>query len=302
VTHLWSWHWIFAANVPLAIVVIARARTQVPSVPARERGALDVAGIVVLAIGLLATMVGLTRLDTQAASFGGRWVTPAAGAVALAAFAALAQIERRASEPIVSPALFTRRQLAVTYALEVLVGALEGALFFVPAALVAAEHLSYAAAGLVAAVGAIVFVAVIPIAGRALDAFGSRAVLGAGSLLTALGLALFAFALPSLPAAILALAVAGVGFGALLGAPTRYIVANEAPANMRATAVGLLSIFLIIGQIAGGSLAGGIAGKNIADTAGYRTAYLAFAALAIATALVTIALASRKDERRAATG
>jgi MFS family permease len=65
----------------------------------------------------------------------------------------------------------------VTHTLEVLIGMLEGALFFVPAALVAAQHLSYALAGIVAAVGAVVFVAVIPLAGRALDLYGSRIVL-----------------------------------------------------------------------------------------------------------------------------
>ena len=57
-----------------------------------------------------------------------------------------------AREPVISPALFGTRQLVVTYTLEVLIGMLESALFFVPAALVAAQHLSYALAGIVAAV------------------------------------------------------------------------------------------------------------------------------------------------------
>jgi MFS family permease len=116
------------------------------------------------------------------------------------------------------------------------VSVLEGALFFVPAALVAAQHLSYALAGIVAAVGA-VFVAVIPLAGRALDLYGSRIVLMAGAVCTAAGLALLGGTLASLPLALLSMVVAGVGFGALLGAPTRYIITREVPANMRATAV-----------------------------------------------------------------
>jgi MFS family permease len=117
------------------------------------------------------------------------------------------------------------------------VSVLEGALFFVPAALVAAQHLSYALAGIVAAVGAVVFVAVIPLAGRALDLYGSRIVLMAGAVCTAAGLALLGGTLASLPLALLSMVVAGVGFGALLGAPTRYIITREVPANMRATAV-----------------------------------------------------------------
>jgi MFS family permease len=170
---------------------------------------------------------------------------------------------------------------------------LEGALFFVPAALVAAQHLSYALAGIVAAVGAVVFVAVMPLAGRALDLYGSRIVLMAGAVCTAAGLALLGGTLASLPLALLSMVVAGVGFGALLGAPTRYIITGEVPANMRATAVGLLSIFLIIGQIFGSSLAGGVVGTSIANSQAYRALYLIFAGIALLATCATSLLAPR---------
>ncbi|MBV8582236.1 MAG: MFS transporter, partial [Candidatus Eremiobacteraeota bacterium] len=213
------------------------------------------------------------------------------------AFALFAFAERRAVQPVIPPSFFRDRQLVVTYALEILIGMLEGSLFFVPAALVAAQHLTYAAAGAVAAVGAFCFVAVIPLAGRALDAVGSRAVLTAGSLLTAAGLALFAFGFGNLWLALLAMLVAGCGFGALLGAPTRYIVTNHVGAEQRASAVGLLSIFLIVGQIVGGSLGGGVAGSHGEPVNGYRVAYVVFTGIALAAALLTVALASRRAER-----
>jgi EmrB/QacA subfamily drug resistance transporter len=297
VTHFASWHWIFAANVPLAIAVIVLAQRYVPVSAARVRGPLDFAGIAVLSLGLLGVMVGLTRLDTRAVAFGNA-VTYGALAVAAVAFLLLVPIERRAAAPVIAPALFATRQLALTYALEVLIGLLEGALFFIPAALVAADGVSPLAAGGIAAVGAIAFVAVIPLAGRALDSFGSRAVLLAGATLTAAGLALFAFTLTTLWLAIAGIAVAGIGFGALLGAPTRYIITNEVPPAMRATAVGLLSVFLIIGQIFGGSLAGGAVGGRIDDVEGYRVAYEIFASIALVAALGTLALASREKERK----
>jgi MFS family permease len=116
--------------------------------------------------------------------------------------------------------------------------------------------------------------------------------------LTACGLALFAASLQSTVLAIAGIAIAGIGFGALLGAPTRYIITNEVPATTRATGVGLLSVFLIIGQIVGGSLAGGVVGARIDDVAGYRLAYEMFAAVAIVTALATLLLASRENERK----
>jgi EmrB/QacA subfamily drug resistance transporter len=295
-THYLSWHWIFAANVPLAIVVIVMAQRNVPTLAARRRGPLDVAGIATLALGLLGLMVALTRLDAASATIPAALVS-AAPYVSAAAFVALYFIERRAAEPVVAPALFATRQLAVTYWLEILIGLLEGALFFIPAALAASEHLNAAAAGGLAAIGALVFVAVIPLAGRALDSFGSRAVLTVGATLTAAGLGLFAAAMTSLPPAVAGIAIAGVGFGALLGAPTRYIITNEVPQRLRATAVGLLSVFLIIGQIVGSSLAGGIVGGDIDDVVGYRNAYLAFAAVAVVAVLFTALLAPRARER-----
>ncbi|GAC1302770.1 MAG: MFS transporter [Vulcanimicrobiaceae bacterium] len=298
VTHFFSWHWIFAANVPLALAVIVLARRHMPERAARVRGPLDVAGLAVLALGLLGVMIGLTRLDTRGASFG-NVATIVSLAVAALAFVALVPIERRAASPVIAPELFRSRQLVTTYALEIVIGLLEGALFFIPAALVAADGLTPIAAGGIAAIGAFAFVAVIPLAGRALDAFGSRAVLLIGATLTAAGLALFAATLATLWLAIAGIAVAGIGFGALLGAPTRYIITNEVPASSRATAVGLLSVFLIIGQIFGGSLAGGAIGARIDDVAAYRLAYVVFASVAVVAAALTLLLASRARERKA---
>jgi len=300
ITHFFSWHWIFVANVPLAIVVIVLAQRHVPTTAARVRGPLDIAGLAVLSIGLLGVMVGLTRLDTQAASIGNA-TTLGALALALVAFVALVPIERRAASPVIAPRLFASRQLVFTYALEILIGLLEGALFFIPAALVAADRITPLAAGGIAAIGAFMFVAVIPLAGRALDAFGSRTVLTVGATFTAVGLGLFAATLAHLWFAIAGIAIAGIGFGALLGAPTRYIITNEVPSTSRGSAVGLLSVFLIIGQIFGGSLAGGTIGGRIDDVDGYRLAYEIFTAVAVVAALGTLGLASRAVERKAPT-
>lgn len=296
ITHVLSWHWVFILNLPLAVVVIVMARNTVPANAANIRGPLDVGGIVTLGAGLLAIMLLLTRTYAYDGAIHPpiAWACTIVATVSLAAFVA---IERRAAQPVIAPRLFLDRQLVVTYALEVLIGALEGSLFFIPAALVAAQGLSYAAAGGIAAIGAFCFVAVIPMAGRALDRVGSRAVLTAGTLLTAAGTSIFAFGFASLWLAIVAMVVAGVGFGSLLGPPTRYIITNRVGADQRASAVGLLSIFLIIGQILGGSLGGGVASSHGDALAGYRIAYLWFTGIALLAAVLTTLLLGRAAER-----
>lgn len=283
VTHYVSWRWIFAANFPLAITVIALALRTVPTRAPRVRGRLDIAGLALLASGLAALMDGLTRANLPIG---------AAGALLLIAFAF---VERRSANPIVAPSLLRNRQIVRTYALELLIGMLEGSLFFVPTVLVAAQHLSEMAAGAIAAVGALTFVIVIPASGRLLDRIGSRSVLAAGSSATLAGLALFAVSYSSLAGSIVAMIVAGVGFGALLGAPTRYIITNETTPATRATAVGLLSQALIIGQILGGSFAGGV--LRLVPGGGFMLLYAAFAAIAALACALVFSLKAQRAER-----
>jgi MFS family permease len=72
---------------------------------------------------------------------------------------------------------------------------------------------------------------------------------------------------------------------------------TRVPANMRATAVGLLSVFLIIGQIFGGSLVGGIVGPSISNIQANRALYLIFAGIALLATYATSLLAPRARER-----
>ncbi len=286
ITHFVSWRWIFGANLPLAAIVFALALADVPAAAPRRARSFDAGGLTLLCVGLVALTDGLIAA---------RPIIGIIGAFILACFGVW---ETEASAPIVPLELLRSPQLRKTYALEILIGMLEGSLFFIPTVLVGAQGLSYAAAGFVAALGALTFVAVIPAAGRALDRAGSRDVLLVGAMLTEVGLALFALGFQSLPLALLAMVVAGAGFGALLGAPTRYIVTSETPESARATAVGLLSQALIVGQIVGSSLAGALFGLAKSEIGGYRDAYLAFCAVAFAAMLLAATLKSQRDERR----
>jgi MFS family permease len=285
ITHYISWRWIFFANVPLAAAVFALALRHVPAGAPRRDEPLDAVGLALLSLGLLGIVTGL---------IGARPPIGLLGAGILGGFALWESLVRN---PLFPPAMLRTPQLARTYALELVIGVLEGALFFIPTVLVGALGLSYAAAGFIAALGAFMFVAVIPASGRALDRVGSRDVLLAGTILTEFGLAIFALGFQSLPLVLLAMIVAGTGFGALLGAPTRFIVTNETPASMRATAVGLLSQALIIGQIVGSSMAGGLIGMAHTEITGYRHAYLAFCAVAFIALVLASTLKSRCEER-----
>jgi MFS family permease len=287
IAHYVSWRWIFLPNVPLAAVVFWLAMRYVPSFAPRKRQPVDILGLALLCVGLLALTDGLIEAHL---------VLGIGGVLILAGF--WLWESHGARFPVVPPLLLRNAQLAKTYALEIAIGVLEGSLFFVPTVLVGALHISYVAAGSIAALGALAFVIVIPMAGRALDRVGSRDVLLVGTVAVEVGLGLFALGFSSLWLAVLAMLVAGAGFGALLGAPTRYIVTNETHEHTRAIGVGLLSQCLIVGQIVGSSLAGGIIGMATQEVIGYREAYLAFCAVALVALALTAVLKSRRQERR----
>ena len=92
---------------------------------------------------------------------------PLIGVLGVFVLAAFVVWESMTEHPIVPLELLRTPQLLKTYSLELLIGILEGSLFFIPTVLIGAQGLSYAAAGFIAALGALSFVAVIPSAGRA---------------------------------------------------------------------------------------------------------------------------------------
>lgn len=73
--------------------------------------------------------------------------------------------------------------------------------------------------------------------------------------------------------------ITGIGLAALLGAPLRYIILEEASPEDRASAQGLLNIFLAIGQLTGAAVVGSVATSMGGGTFGYQRSYVVLAGL-----------------------
>jgi MFS family permease len=86
---------------------------------------------------------------------------------------------------------------------------------------------------------------------------------------------------------------------ALLGAPLRYILLEEARPEDRASTQGLLNIFLAIGQLSGAAVVGAVATSAGGGTSDYQ---LSFGVLGVITVVILIvALCLRQRESSAAT-
>jgi EmrB/QacA subfamily drug resistance transporter len=296
-----GWQWLFLINLPVAILVIVMGLRILPSTHAAERRAFDWAGMLVLGAMLSSLAYGLNQIDTQnfLSSLASLSVWPflVAAMVLVAVFPA---IERRAEDPVLHMRLFGSRQAILASALSAGAGLGEVGMVFIPALAVAAmptvvnKHTaSYLLMPVVLAmaVGS-------PLIGRFMDKVGSKVVVLAGTALLAIGMAMLG--VPAwtslLGMFILAGAIIGLGLSALLGAPVRYIMLNEAPASDRTAAQGAITLFTSVGQLISSALVGAVAASLGGGVKGYGTAYLVVSVVAFVMMLLTLGLKNRQQE------
>jgi EmrB/QacA subfamily drug resistance transporter len=294
-----SWQWLFVINLPIAIIVTLMGWKLLPSQRPDIRRPFDWVGMISLGVLLSAFAYGLNQVDT--ANFLGSIVSLSVWPFLLAAIILLIvfiNTEKRAVDPILRPALFNSRQAVLASSFAMGAGIGEVSMVFIPALAVAAmpavidKHTaSYLLMPVVLAlaVGS-------PLVGRLLDKSGSKTVVTVGTILLALGALMLGIWNTQLWLFITAGAVIGLGLSALLGAPVRYIMLNEAPETERTSAQGAIAIFSSIGQLISSALVGAIAASAGGGVGGYSAAYLAIGFLAVILVVLTLGLKNRQEE------
>jgi EmrB/QacA subfamily drug resistance transporter len=101
-----GWRWIFYINLPVGILVLATLPTLVATSPRRSGTGLDAAGALLVTGGTGALIYGLVKAGD---SGWGSAATLVPLAVAAAAYAMFAVVERRAGSPLLDVRMFTRR-------------------------------------------------------------------------------------------------------------------------------------------------------------------------------------------------
>ncbi|GAB3420427.1 MFS transporter [Flindersiella endophytica] len=96
-TELAGWRWVFAVNLPVAVVAFLVSRRLLGNGRPPRSGPLDVAGAVWITLAIGAGTLGLSRLAEDVTGWTG-WAAVVLAAVALAGFV---RVERRARAPLV---------------------------------------------------------------------------------------------------------------------------------------------------------------------------------------------------------
>jgi MFS family permease len=291
----YSWEWLFLINLPIAAGLLLGAWRLLPGARDGEQLPFDWAGGCLLTLALLGVAVGITNLDTGriAASLASWSVGPflLAGATLLPVFW---RVEQRAADPIVRPSFFAGRQIRMVMLIAAGIGMVECAQVFFPALGVAALGVSESTAAWLMLPGVFVMVLVSPLAGRLVDAIGAARVIQVSLAVVLAGLLVYALADINYATFIGGGMIVGVGIAALLGAPLRYVVLEEARPEDRASTQGLLNIFLAIGQLTGAAIVGAVATSAGGGTGGYQASLAVLAAITLVMALPALSLQQKR--------
>ena len=210
-----SWRWIFFINLPLGAVALVVLAVVLPSPAERRSHSIDYLGTVLLA-GALSALVLLTTLGGSDYAWGSPLIV-GLGVASVVLIVAFLLVERRASEPILSPGLLTNRVFATTSAVGFVVGfAMFGAITYLPLFLQVVKGLSPTASGLhlLPLLGGLLVASIAT--GQVISRTGRYRVFPiVGTGLAAVGLVLLSRLTEDTPDGVMALymAVLGVGLG-----------------------------------------------------------------------------------------
>lgn len=294
-----TWHWLFIINLPIALIVIVMGWNLLPVQHPDSHASFDRAGMVTLGILLSAFAYGLNQIDTAnfMSSFFSLNVLPFI-LLSIVLLFVFISIEKKSKDPVLRLTLFKSRQSVLASILSAGAGIGEVSMVFIPALAIASmptvvdKHTSsYLLMPVVVALGI-----GSPLAGRMLDKFGSKLVVTIGTILLTIGSLMLGMFNSTLWMFVLAGIIIGLGLSALLGAPIRYIMLNEAPASQRTSGQGALVIFTSIGQLVSSALVGAIAASAGGGVSGYSAAYLTVGLLSAILVLLTFGLKNRHQE------
>lgn len=235
-----SWHWAFALNVPLVLLVMAITLAGVPPHrPGPPEGPLDWRGAMLVTLGLGGLVFAFIEAPVRT------WRSAAvlaALALGIASLAAFIRAERRHDSPMLPLRMLRNAEFAGANLLTLLLyGALGGGLFFMPLNLIQVQGLSATAAGAALLPFIAIMFALSRWAGGLVERYGSRLPLVVGPCVAAAGFALLV--LPGTSANYFSgflpgIAVLGLGM-AIAVAPLTTTVMNAVEPESAGTASGV---------------------------------------------------------------
>ena len=304
ITEYLSWPWVFAINIPIALLILALVPSSMPAGARAGSHRVDVVGAVLVTAGLAALVYAVVEAPEVGWGAARTWWVLAGGAALVAVFVAQ---QARGHDPLLRPGIFRAPGLAAANLAQLLLGAAWIPMWFF-LNLYLQQVLGFTAFPSGAALlpmTLLIMVGMVVLAPRVLAALGVRATTVTGLVLLAAGMAWLAlvdpdgsYAVDVLPASLVA--ALGMSFAFI---PTLGTAISAAPPEEGGLASGIVNTSYQIGAALGLAVMTALAagsgadrlGDPIALTEGYAAAFTGAAVVAAAGALAAAALLGRRS-------
>ncbi len=252
-----SWHDLFWVSAVLAVVVIVVSWSVVPEQDERSPGRLDVVGILGLALGLAALLVGISKGSAWGWGSMTTWAFIIGGTAVLLAWGGY---ELRQPAPLVDLRTMARPAVLFTNLAAILIGfGMMAQSIVVPQLLEAPASTGYGLGQSILMVGVwmapagLMMLVMAPVSSRMINRLGARLTLAAGAVVLAGGYCV-ALGLMDAPwqlmvATIVASAGVGIGYAAM---PT--LVMDNVPKGESGSSVGVNSLMRSLGTTTAGAV------------------------------------------------
>jgi EmrB/QacA subfamily drug resistance transporter len=247
-----SWAWIFWINVPIGFIAVAGFIAFLNEGRTNQGRSIDIAGAVLFATAVASLMITLTEAEG-----GSGWIAAAIFCVSSFLFVVH---EQRASDPIISFALWSRRAIAATNGVAVLASmALMGLTTFLPMYVQGVLQRSPVVAGLALTTLLVGWPAAATFASRTFVMFGLRRTMLTGCVLLPLGAVVFVVLTPdSSPiAAAFGSLVMGCGMG-LVSVTSLVMIQEIVPWSERGSATASNIFARNLGSTLGATVLGAV--------------------------------------------
>ena len=254
-----SWAWIFWINLPIGIISIIAFMAFLKEDVAHKQVKIDYLGAVLFSISIVALLVILTETDASA------WILLSLAAVFVVSGILFLRQEKRAPEPIISIALWSRRLIATSNAATLLAGmALIGLSTILPMYVQGVLGRSPIVAGFTLTMLVVGWPMSVMLSGRLYKRFGIRRTLRVGSLLFPFGACFLLFLTPESSPVIAGAGSFFMGFGMGLISLTSIVLVQESVEwSMRGSATASIIFARSLGNTLGATVLGAILNAGI---------------------------------------